>query len=80
MDRTMEDLRRLRDELRVRMHLAKQEARDEWVELEKKFEHLRGRLEVVGKVAKESAEDVAEALELVGQELRKGYEKIRKLL
>ena len=75
-----QELERLRDELAVRMHLAKAEARDQWEELEKKWEHFRARLEVVGRAAEESAEDVGDALELLGSELKRGYARIRKLL
>jgi hypothetical protein len=75
-----QELERLRDELAVRMHLAKAEARDQWEELEKKWEHFRARLEVVGRAAGESAEDVGDALELLGSELKRGYARIRKLL
>lgn len=73
-------LRTQRDELRVRMHLAKKEVQSEWEELEKKWEHARGRLEVIGREAGEAARDVLSALRVVGDELKKGYERIRKLV
>jgi hypothetical protein len=78
--RSSRELTQERDELAVRMHLAKAEARDQWEELEKKWEHFRARLEVVGRAAGESAEDVGDALELLGSELKRGYARIRKLL
>lgn len=75
-----EEVKQLRDELKVQMHLAAADARDEFDGLEKKWEHFRARAEVVGKAAGEAAEDVGDALELLGKELKKGYQKVRGLL
>ena len=80
VDRMLEDLKQVRDELELQIHLAKADARDEWTELEKKWDHFRARAEVVGKAAEEAAGDVGEALEVLGDEIKKGYERIRKLL
>ena len=44
--------------------------------MEKKWQHFRARFDRVGK----AAEDVGDALELVGSELKRSYEKIRSLL
>ena len=83
-NRTIEDLgeelKQARDELQVKIHLAAADARDEWDQLEKKWEHFRARAEVIGKTAEEAAEDVGEALEVVAEELKRGYKKIRSLL
>lgn len=80
LDQLTEELRQLRDELSVQMHLAASDARDEWDKLERKWDHFRARAEVVGRAAGSTAEDVGDALELLGQELRKGYHKIKALL
>jgi hypothetical protein len=74
------DLRRQRDELKLKLHLLGAEARDEWTTLEKKLEHLEGKLKVIGREAGAVAQDVGDALELVGRELKAGYERLRKLL
>ncbi len=76
----LDELRTTRDELRLQMHLAATEIRGEWEVLERKYEHFRSRAEVVGEATGEAAEDVGDALELVGAELRKGYKRIRKAL
>ena len=73
-------LERVRDELKLKLHLLAADARDEWEELEKKFTHLRGRAGSIGRVAGDAAEDVGEAVELVGQELKKGYERLRRMV
>ena len=40
-----EDLRQARDELRVQMHLAKADARDEWEKLEPKWDEFQEKLD-----------------------------------
>lgn len=80
IDEILDELRTTRDELRVQMYLAAAEVRDEWDELEKKWEHLKTHAEKVGDATEEAAEDVGEALGLVGDELRKGYKRIRDAL
>ena len=55
----MQQLETERDELKVKLGLAKLEARDEWKELETKMDALRGRMKVVGEGAKEASGDVA---------------------
>jgi len=76
----VEDVKRIRDELEVQIHLAAADAKDEWAGLEKKWHHLRGRLDSVGKVAGDAAEDVGDALDILGDELKRGYERIRNML
>jgi len=78
--RLLDELKRLRDEIEVQVHLGKAEARDEWEALEKKWEHFKGRAEVVGKAAEESADDLGEALDLLGDELKRGYSRLKKLI
>ncbi|MFN8545191.1 MAG: hypothetical protein U0807_13440 [Candidatus Binatia bacterium] len=80
LNKLLDDLKQQRDELRVKLKLARADARDEFEELEKKWEHVRGKMEVVGREAGKAAEDVASALGLVATEIKKGYERIRKLL
>ena len=71
-------LKQARDELRVDMHLAKAEIRDDWEELERQWEHFRQKMQRVGHEAAEAGEDVGEATSLLGSELKKGYQRIRK--
>jgi ElaB/YqjD/DUF883 family membrane-anchored ribosome-binding protein len=80
VDRIVDDLKQVRDELEVRIHLAGAEARDEWEALERKWQHLRGRAKRVGEAVEEAAEDVGEAFEVVADEVKTGYERIRQLL
>jgi hypothetical protein len=73
-------LERVRDQVELKIHLASADARDEWEELEKKWRRLRGKLGSIGRAAEDTAEDVGEALELLGKELKRGYERLRKAL
>jgi len=75
----VDDLRQQRDDLKVRLHLLKADARDEFGELEKKLNHVEGRLKVIGREAGEAAHDVGEAVGLLADEIKAGYERIRRL-
>lgn len=76
----LDEIKTQRDELAVKVHLARQDARDEWEKLEKKLEHLRARAEVVGKEAGEAAGEVGAALRQLAEELKKGYARVRQLV
>lgn len=76
----VEDLRRVRDELRVQLHLGREEARERWEALEKRWHHLESRLKVVREGSRESAEDVREAARMLVDEIRRGYKHVRELL
>lgn len=69
-----------RDELIVQAHLAKLEAQEEWEELEEKFDQLRDKASEVADEAGDVGKDVAAAAKLVGEEIARGYERLRKLL
>ncbi len=76
----IDELRGMRDELQVRIHLAKLEAKERWQKTEKDWEHLEGRLKVLANEGREAADNVAEALKLTAREIREGYRHIRDLL
>ena len=71
----------LRDELKVQMHLAKAEFRDEWNhKLEPRFWELKTRLDRFEEASAETATELSSAVKLLFDELRDGYERIRKSL
>ena len=80
LDRAVDELKQIRDELELQLHLASADARNEWEKLETRWNELRGKLEVVGDAADETAGNVGEALDRVASELKKGYQRIRDLL
>jgi len=80
-DDVLAKLRRERDELALKMHLGKKEAAEEWERLEAKWNQLLAtKMPPMKDAAKDTARGLGSALDLAADELRKGYEKIRKLL
>jgi seryl-tRNA synthetase len=74
----LERLEEERDELKVKLNLAKLEAREEWEELEEKIEKLRGRLKAVREEAREASGDVGAAFEMLVDEVKEGLARIRR--
>ena len=74
------ELEQARDELRVEVHLAGSEIKDDWEELEKQWHQFTQQMKRAGHEASEAGEDVGSALASLGHELRKGYDRIRKAL
>lgn len=79
LNKLLENLATQRDELIVRAHLAKLEAQAEWGELEGKLERLRAKVSQAAEVARDAAEDVAAAARLLGEEIARGYERLKRL-
>ena len=73
-------LKQQRDQLRVKLHLAKADAKEEWARLEKQWEEMRPKLDAAREEAGKTAESVGVALSLAMEELKKGYERLRKRL
>lgn len=76
----VEGLRRLRDELRVRLHLGRAEARERFEKLEKTWQHLDARLKVIREESSEDLGEIREAAGLLLSEIRDGYRHLRSLL
>lgn len=74
------DLERERDELRLKVHLAKADGRDQLAKAERKLEQLRARAEVVKSTAKGSAGDVEQAAKVLASEIKEGFAKVRRQL
>ena len=73
-------LQQQRDELKVKLHLAEADARDEWTKLEKTWEKINMKMDTVREEAGKTAGAVSTALEMALDEIKKGYERIRKTL
>jgi len=73
-------LRRIRDELRVQMHLARAEAGDLFEELEQRWHELEKRLEQVAGEARKPMDEARDAARGLVDELKDGYRKIRNSL
>jgi hypothetical protein len=69
-----------RDELLLKIHLAKADAKDEWAVAEKKWENMKAKTPVVARESGESMKDVGAAVKLVGEEILRSYERIKKII
>jgi predicted anti-sigma-YlaC factor YlaD len=82
-----EELRKLldrlatqRDELIVQAHLGRLQAHDDWERLEKQLEQMRGKAAAAATVTGDTAREVLAAARLAGEEIARGYERLRKAL
>ncbi len=78
VDARIVDLARLRDEVRVRIHLANLEAKDVYEKLEDRFMRLVGKAGAVKDASTKGVSDVAAATSLVIEELKEGYERLKR--
>lgn len=75
IDDVLQDLKTLRDELQLKIHLGSRDAQEEWHRLEERWNEFSAKARV-----DESAEGISSALRLLKEELVRGYERVRKAL
>ena len=79
---TLEDvigkLKQERDELKLQMHLASMDAKDEYDRIAGKIDELNDQFEPVKDALEETAGNIWSALELAGSELLAGIGRVRK--
>ena len=78
IDELLDDLKQMRDELKVKVHLAKLETSDEWHRLEKQLAKLEVKAKEIGSVTLEESKDVGAAAKMLGEEIRDGLKRIAK--
>jgi hypothetical protein len=76
----VEELRALRDDLKLQVHLGKMDAQRRFEKAEKDWESLEAKLRVLATASRESLGDVGEAVKLLLHEIRESYRHIRKAL
>ena len=80
-DELVAKLKQERDELALKVHLVSKDAAAEWEKLESKWHELKAtKMPPMKQAAQETAAGVGAALDDAAEELKKGYERIRKLL
>ena len=79
-EREIEGLRGVRDELQVRLHLGKLDAKEQWEGLEKKWNHVEAKLKQLESATEATADELGEAARLFVEEVREGYDRLRNLL
>lgn len=76
VEEIVEKLSQERDELRVKLELAKLEIREKWEPLENKWESLEARLRSVGGTTTDAGKDVLAASKLLLGEIGDAYKQI----
>ncbi len=76
----LDNVRAMRDDLRVRLHLGGAELRDQWDKLERGWQHVEGRLKVIGNESDEVASEIRETLHVLAEQLKDGYERVKSVL
>jgi hypothetical protein len=74
------DLERERDELRLKAHLGKAEARDQLARAEQKLEEFRQKAPIVKGVARDAAGQVEESARALATEIRAAFSRVRGVL
>lgn len=77
---TVKELKQERDELRVKLELAKMEVGDEWEKVERKLHQLEAKAKEVGGAAAEASHEIGAAAKLMGEEIREGFKQIARKL
>jgi len=80
LEKLLQQLERQREELRVKISLAKLEAREEWEKLDKKWESIKENAPRLREEFDATAGNVGATLRKAAHELRDGYVRLRKLL
>ena len=80
LEQELEKLKGKRDELRVRLDLGKKDLQDAWEEAEEKWGHLEAHLLRLKREGQDAAEDIGDAAELLVDELKQGFQRIRELI
>jgi hypothetical protein len=73
-------LRQLRDEVKLQLHLGAADARTSFDQLEKRWQHLEGRVKALGEASKDELGEIREAAKLLAREIRDGYQHLKKHL
>lgn len=69
----IDDLKSLRDEVKLQIHLGSKEAQVEWAELEKRWNAFRSKAEL-----ERSAGELSGTVKKLGSELKDAYIRLRK--
>jgi len=80
LDNLKASIEQLRDEVKLKIHLGKAEAKDELEELEKKWDDFLADYKPLTDEAGKTAENAGAALALVAEEIKDGYRRLRELL
>ncbi len=80
LEKLWRGLKTERDELRLQMHLAKAELRDEWEDLEEEYAHAQQKFDRFKKETGELAGEAKQAMGIVVDEIGAAYKRVRQRL
>jgi len=72
-----EKIRQYRDEARLQLHLAREEIKDEWDDLEQDLERFRNKLDQILHNAGDVTQEARQTARQLGENLKNGYQRIR---
>ncbi|MDD1612057.1 MAG: hypothetical protein LUQ57_02845 [Methylococcaceae bacterium] len=75
-----ETLKQQRDEIKLQLHLATADLKDEWEESEREWGHFKDKLAEIIDDSKETTADFLEKTRIVGEELKVAYKNIHRRL
>ena len=77
VEKDFEQLKRIRDELRLKLHLGKAEVKDTWERLEAQWPKVEEKLKALESESQKAGSEITKAAKAVLDEIRKGYEGLR---
>jgi len=80
LDEIKAEIEQLRDEIKLKAHLGKADAVDEIEKLEKDWKSFLSKYKPIVDEAEKAVEGTGVALGMAADELKAGYERLRKLL
>ncbi len=80
VDELISSLKQQRDELRVKIHLGSTELKQELSQLENRLDELTRKYDPLKHALSDTSADVWSSMKLVGEEIAKGFDRIRKSL
>lgn len=80
IDKTWDGLQQQRDELKLQIHLAKLEAKEEWETTESNFHSLESKIKDIKGDASEASKDVVASAKQLLDDIQGAYHRIRRHL
>ncbi|MEQ5834593.1 hypothetical protein [Marinobacter sp. NFXS9] len=80
LQKLSDTLKQQRDELRLQLHLARQDVRDEWDDMEDYWNQFKRKLDDLLHDASDASEEAYRTAHDIGEDLKDGYQRIRSRL
>ena len=74
----LDDLQRERDELQVRLHLARKEVADELAELDARIDEFKARSRNASREAEKALDGIDDSARQLWNEIKEGFERVRR--